>query len=113
MVTIQENADLVTLVVVFTVEPERQAAHVEVLRNAAAAQSTAEGLISCSILASEDGTRVVEHIQWSSHAHLQAMLDSQAGAAHLQDPTFVADVHSYTVASVVLGPDGSSIAGPA
>lgn len=100
MATIEENTDLVTLIVVFTVKPENQAAHVEILRLTAAEHSKVDGFISCSVLASEDGTRVAEYIQWKSHAHLQVMLSSEAGAAHVNDPSFVSEVHSYTVASV-------------
>lgn len=111
MVTIEENSDLVTLVVVFTVEPEHQAAHVEMLQGVSASQAHTDGLISCSILASEDGTRVVEYIQWRSHAHLRAMLESQAGSAHVNDPGFVSEVHSYTVASVLSGVGAAQVAG--
>lgn len=97
---IEEDADLVTLIVVFTVKPEDQAGHVDMLRVVAAEHSKTDGFISCSILASEDGTRVTEYIQWKSHAHLQVMLGSKAGAAHVNDESFISEVHSYRVASV-------------
>ncbi len=100
MATIEENVDLVTLIVIFTVTPEDQTALVDDLRGVAAAHSRTDGFISCSILASEDGTRVAEYIQWRSHAHLQVMLKSAEGAAHVNDPTLISEVHSYVVASV-------------
>lgn len=100
MTVIEEDADLVTLIVVFTVKPEDQAGHVDMLRVVAAEHSKTDGFISCSILASEDGTRVTEYIQWKSHAHLQVMLESKAGAAHVNDESFISEVHSYRVASV-------------
>ena len=100
MATIEEKADLVTLIVTFTVTPEDQMALVAELRDVAADHSKVDGFVSCSVLASEDGTRVAEYIQWKSHAHLRVMLESPEGAAHVNDPNLVSEVHSYVVSSV-------------
>lgn len=100
MATIQEDVDLVTLIVIFTVEPDAQSELVAMLQGVAADHSKTDGFVSCSILASEDGSRVAEYIQWRSHAHLQAMLESPEGSAHVNDATFISEVHSYRVASV-------------
>lgn len=101
MSTIMEDNDLVTLVVVFTVAPEEQEAHVEYLEGVAREHSQLEGFVSCAIHASEDGLRVAEYIQWRSRADLQAMMSSERGRAHVANPTFVVDAHPYRVVSVV------------
>ena len=110
MATIQEGVDLVTLIVIFTVEPAAQGALVDELKEVAAEHSKLDGFLSCSVLASEDGTRVAEYIQWKTHTHLQAMLRTPAGSAHVNDASRVSEVHSYRVASVTQLPSESPAA---
>lgn len=104
MATIQEGVDLVTLIVIFHTTPETQGAQVETLRRVIDQHSQRDGFVSCSIHVSEDGTRVAEYIQWRSYAHLQVMLESEAGAAHVNDTSVFSEVHSYRISSVTHGP---------
>ncbi|WP_113699377.1 antibiotic biosynthesis monooxygenase family protein [Nonomuraea lactucae] len=100
MATIAESNDVHTIIVVFTVDPENQHALVEHLRDVAADHSKQDGFLCCAIHRSEDGTRVAEYIQWRSRRHWQAMIDTPAGSAHVNSPSFVTDAHIYEVASV-------------
>lgn len=104
MVTITENADLTTLVVVFPVAPDGQDELTEYLLATAHQHSRYDGFISCSILKSEDGVRVVEHIQWRSVEHLQAMVASPEGQAHLRGRGAQGEMHRYEVVHVVEAP---------
>ena len=107
VVTIQEDDDgLLTLVVVFSVRPEEQAAHVEHLRAVAAQHAEIDGFVSVSIHRSEDGLRVAEYIQWRSRRHFEAMMATEAAVAHVTDPRFTSDAHVYEVVTVVEAPAG-------
>ncbi|WDZ84462.1 antibiotic biosynthesis monooxygenase family protein [Micromonospora cathayae] len=81
---IDTGADLVTLINVFTVAPERQAALVAALdRTTREFFATVPGFRSANVHASQDGTRVVNYAQWASAAHFQAMLRMPEARPHL------------------------------
>ena len=101
MSTIRLDNDVLTVVVVFTVPPEEQAAFVRQLEEVAAEHFQHDGFVSCAIHRSVDGLRVVEYIQWRSHDHFQAMLAKQAVDSHVNRPPYPADVHVYEVAALV------------
>jgi heme-degrading monooxygenase HmoA len=70
----------VTLVNVFTVEPENQQKLINLLkRGTGEFFSKAPGFISSSVLSSKDGTRVINYSQWKSAKEV---------AAFRQDPYF-------------------------
>lgn len=104
MTTITTDSGLHTMIVVFTVEPERQAALVHKLEEVVAWHAEMDGFVSNSILASEDGTRVAEYIQWASREHLVAMTQVPGAMDHVKDPSIVSDAHSYIVSSVTARP---------
>lgn len=97
--TIEEHADLLTFMVVFTLAPELQDGHIAHLQEVAAEQAKIDGFVSCAIHKSEDGTRVMEYIQWRSRAHFDAM------RANLKNrpvnPPYKADPQIYEVVSVI------------
>lgn len=67
MITISQNGDLVTLINVFSCEPQNQQRLID-LWIWATQQRLGElpGIISASLHRSKDGTRVVNYAQWKS-----------------------------------------------
>ncbi|MGO9963305.1 MAG: antibiotic biosynthesis monooxygenase family protein [Acidimicrobiales bacterium] len=84
--TIRADAPLVTMVNVFTVEPENQRLLVERWQRA-----TEEvirhlpGFVSANIHRSLDGTKVVNYAQWETREALTAMLQNPAARRHLRE----------------------------
>jgi quinol monooxygenase YgiN len=84
MATISNVSDILTLINVFTVEPDAQAKLVQLLVDAT--QQTMKGLpgfISASIHKSHDGRKVVNYAQWRSQADFDAMRQNPEAAAHM------------------------------
>lgn len=73
--TIDSQAERLTLINVYEVDPERQAELAEVL--AEATESTIRhqpGFISVSIHSSFDGQKVVNYAQWASKEHFEGFM---------------------------------------
>lgn len=91
MTTISAERQLVTLINVFTVEPERQQALVDLL-----AQVTQEvmnkqpGFVSANLHKSLDGTRVTNYAQWRSRADFEAMLKNPEALHHMRQVAQIA-----------------------
>lgn len=104
MTTIQEHSDHATLINVFTVEPQRAADLVELLRQATDdVMRHVPGFITANIHLSTDGTRVVNYAQWRSADDFQAMLADPVAREHMGRCADIAvsyDPHLYTVESV-------------
>ncbi|GLY20731.1 antibiotic biosynthesis monooxygenase family protein [Micromonospora sp. NBRC 101691] len=83
---ISTDADLVTLINVFTVAPGRQAELVAALdRTTRVFFATVPGFRSANVHASQDGTRVVNYAQWASAGHFEAMLRMPEARPHLAE----------------------------
>jgi quinol monooxygenase YgiN len=85
MAQITTRGKLVTLINVFTVDPEKQNALIDVLTRAT--DETIRhfpGFISANIHKSLDGHRVTNYAQWRSRQDLEAMLRDPAAQPHLQ-----------------------------
>lgn len=104
MTTISTDAQLVTLVNVFTVQPDQQKALVEVLVRATdEVIQHVPGFISANIHTSLDGVRVVNYAQWESADAYRAMLENPVAQEHMREAADLADgfePHLYEVASV-------------
>lgn len=104
MTTIQEHSDHATLINVFTVEPQRAADLVALLRQATNdVMRHVPGFITANIHLSTDGTRVVNYAQWRSADDFQAMLADPVAREHMGRCADIAvsyDPHLYTVESV-------------
>jgi quinol monooxygenase YgiN len=103
MTRIAVHQDVVTLINVFTVAPERQQPLVDLL--VAATEDTMAqlpGFVSANIHRSLDGTRVANYAQWRSRADFEAMLQNAAAAGHMRQATALASAepHLYEVVSV-------------
>ena len=108
MTTIDPNADLVTLINVFTVAPENQQRLLDLL-----AEATTEiiagmpGFVSANLHRGLDGTRVANYAQWRSRQDMEAMLAHPAVADHLRAAAALAvavEPRLYEVAFVASAP---------
>ncbi|MCP2168470.1 antibiotic biosynthesis monooxygenase family protein [Goodfellowiella coeruleoviolacea] len=99
--TITVDADLVTLVNVFTVDPARQAELVNALDEATRRIFVAvPGFISANLHASLDGTRVINYAQWASERHHQEALRRADVREHLTEATAIAEKWDPTLVRV-------------
>lgn len=85
MTRIATDPDIVTLVNVFTVPPERQQELVDLLVSATAQTMCHQpGYVSANIHRSLDGSKVVNYAQWRTAEDLQAMLANPEARPHLE-----------------------------
>jgi heme-degrading monooxygenase HmoA len=104
MTTITKNGHEVTLINVFTVEPARQEALIEILTRATeTTMRHLPGFISASIHRSLDGTKVANYAQWRSIEDFQAMQKNPDAEPHMQEAAALAksvEPSLYVVAEV-------------
>jgi quinol monooxygenase YgiN len=102
--TISTASSSVTLVNVFTVEPSKQQALVDLLVESSEQMMRHEpGFISANIHQSLDGTKVVNYAQWESPAAFEAMTRNPKAAPHMKRAAELAagfEPHLYGVVSV-------------
>ena len=85
MTTIAKGRPLLTLVNVFTVEPENQHKLVSLLIEATEkTMKRLPGFISANIHRSLDGKRVVNYAQWKDLAAFEAMRKNPEAAPHMK-----------------------------
>ena len=85
MLTIAKNNPCVTLINVFTVEPQNQQKLIEVLSQATEeVMSRQPGYISANIHKSLDGTKVTNYAQWRTKEDFEAMLKNPAAQKHME-----------------------------
>ena len=100
MVTISKDNKVMTLINVFTVEPENQQKLVDLLIEATEkTMKNIPGFVSASIHKSADGVRVTNYAQWRSREDFAAMLKNPEATAHMKPITEIAtfDAHTYEV----------------
>jgi hypothetical protein len=101
MTTISKNTDIVTLINVFTVEPENQQRLVELIVEATEElASKLPAFISSNIHKSLDGTQVVNYAQWKSEAvksldELGEIVKSLAGERFTKRSTEIAKIAKF------------------
>jgi len=101
MVTISKDNNVVTLINVFTVEPENQQQLVDLLVEATEkTMKNVSGFVSANIHKSLDGVRVVNYAQWRSREDFEAMVKNPEAQAHMKPIMEIAkaDFHLYEVA---------------
>jgi quinol monooxygenase YgiN len=104
MTPILKDSKIVTLINVFTVEPENQQRLVDML--AEATEKTMKklpGFVSANIHKSLDGVRVANYAQWRSREDFEAMLQNPKALAHMKPIMEIAksDAHLYDVVEVM------------
>lgn len=111
MTNINTREQLVTLINVFTVEPAKQQALVDLLTRAT--DETIQyfpGFVSANIHKSVDGVRVTNYAQWRSREDIEAMLHNPVAMPHVKEATALAtnvDPHLYEVVTVRGGSRGA------
>ena len=85
MTTIATNNNFVTLINVFTVEPENQQRLVDIFVEAGHAMSERSGFISANIHKSLDGTRVINYVQWRSKEDFEAISNHPDTTSHINE----------------------------
>ena len=89
--TIDPTADIMTLINVFTVEPERQEELIELLAEVTEkAMKHQRGFISANIHKSADGRRVVNYAQWRSKGDFETMQKNPQAAGHMKAAAAIA-----------------------
>ena len=85
MATIEKGNRVLTLINVFTVAPEKQAALVELLIEATEkTMKNLPGFVSANIHRSLDGKKVVNYAQWENMAAFEAMRKNPQAVPHMQ-----------------------------
>jgi quinol monooxygenase YgiN len=85
MSTIEKGSRFLTLINVFTVEPERQQELVTLLiRATEQTMKNLPGFVSANIHRSLDGKKVVNYAQWESMAAFEAMRKDPHAIPHMQ-----------------------------
>ncbi len=106
MTTISPSRKLVTVINVFTVEPENQWQLVELLARATETAVRHEpGFVSASLHRGLDGTKVTMYAQWRSIEDYQAMRANPAPLPYLQQALAIAqfDPGMYEVVKIYSG----------
>ena len=76
MITIKQSADVVTLINVFSCEPENQQALIDAwIRATEQTLGKLPGIVSASIHKRKDGTRVVNYAQWKTSGNWEKLLE--------------------------------------
>ena|ERR1700738_4284189 len=101
---IEEGQSILTLINVFTVDPEHQQDVVDSLVKVTQdIMRTLPGYISANVHKSTDGKRVINYAQWRSQADFDAMFRNPEVQAHMQEVGRFAvqvDPHFYEIAFV-------------
>ena len=100
---IQAESGICTLINVFTVEPEKQQALIDLLDAATEDVMRHEaGFISANIHRSLDGRHVANYAQWESAGAFRTMLRNSKAQSHMNQATAMATAEPilYEVASV-------------
>ncbi len=104
MKKIEVGQSILTLINVFTVDPEHQQDVVDSLEKVTQdIMSTLPGYISANVHKSVDGQRVINYAQWRSHADFDAMFGNPVVQAHMKEVGQFAthvDPHLYEIAFV-------------
>ena len=113
MSEISTKNNVVTLVNVFTVDPENQQKLVDMLvRATEKTMSKIPGFVSANIHKSLDGKHVVNYAQWRNKEDFEAMTNDPKAQEHIKPITEIAsaDFHLYEVVETFEAPQQSGIA---
>jgi heme-degrading monooxygenase HmoA len=91
---ISTENDFLTLINIFTVEPENQQQLVELLIATEGSVNKMAGFISSSLHKSLDGTKVTMYAQWRSLADYQNMRNNPAASPYLDQALQIATFES-------------------
>ncbi|WP_013321362.1 antibiotic biosynthesis monooxygenase family protein [Gloeothece verrucosa] len=99
MPTIAIHNEVITVIIIFSVEPQQQQELIDVIAEFLATVKQQPGFVSASIHKSLDGVKVANYAQWKTREDYQAFLNNtevQAKAAKLREFN-PPDIHIYEV----------------
>lgn len=76
MSTIAKNNDVITVIIIFAVEPERQQELIDTILEFLEVVKHQPGFVSSSIHRSIDGVRVMNYAQWKNQSDYQAFINN-------------------------------------
>lgn len=86
MTSIHKDSNIITLINIFTVDPQNQQRLVDMLvETTEQIMNIQEGFISANIHKSLDGTKVVNYAQWKSRDAFEKMLNNPKAMIHMND----------------------------
>ena len=100
---ISTSDDLITLINVFSVEPQNQDKLIKILEKATdEVMRHLPGFISANIHRSLDGIRVVNYAQWKNKEAFEIMLQNSEAQKHMNEALSISnpEPHLYQVVSV-------------
>jgi quinol monooxygenase YgiN len=106
MANISKDNKVLTLINVFTVQPENQQRLLDLLVTATEEKMCKmPGFISASFHKSADGVRVVNYAQWQSREHWEVIFKDPEALKHVEESQRLAkaDYHVYEVYSTHQG----------
>lgn len=108
--TVDAGSDVMTLVNVFKAREGAQERLVEVLCEAGrTVMPSLPGFISASVHRSDDGTSVVNYVQWRSKEDYQAMLADESVRPHLVEAASMAEYDPIICRPVEVSVAGGSL----
>ena len=91
MTSIYKDSNIITLINIFTVDPQNQQKLVDMLvETTEHVMNIQEGFISANIHKSLDGTKVVNYAQWKSRDAFEKMLNNPKAMIHMNDVLTIA-----------------------
>ncbi len=86
MTSIHKDSNIITLINIFTVDPQNQQRLVDMLvETTEQIMNIQEGFISANIHKSLDGAKVVNYAQWKSRDAFEKMLNNPKAMIHMND----------------------------
>ena len=108
MPTIAKNNDVITVIIIFAVEPERQQELVDtIVEFVESAVKHQPGFVSSSIHKSLDGVRVMNYGQWKSLEDYEAFINNSEMQAHGKKLSNFHLLESHTYEVVVSQPENA------
>ncbi|MGW2326585.1 antibiotic biosynthesis monooxygenase family protein [Streptomyces sp. NPDC001700] len=99
--TISVDSDVITMVNVFTVAPERQIELADALDRATSEVFlTVPGFVSANLHVSLDGNRVVNYAQWASEQQYKEAMQRPDVREHIAEAAAIAEAYDPTFARV-------------
>lgn len=110
MPTIAKHNDVITVIIIFAVEPERQQELIDTILEFLEAVKHQPGFVSSSIHRSIDGVRVMNYAQWKTHSDYQAFINNSEMRKLVEAKLSQFQIHEAHVYEVVVSkPDDATL----
>ncbi len=97
MTTLDPKDGHAVLINTFQVKPERAEELLDILHQAAGTMRELPGFVSANLHRSEDGTRVVNYVQWRTKADFETMLKNPAAQPHMKHAADLAESYEPVI----------------